>query len=341
MMKRTVWMIALALAGLIPAAPLRAEAPPLFLPEPPEAGAAALVETYLSLLAAGDFEPALALNDLRGMRQYLLDRRMTELKAKNPELTAQDIKEMSAQVQLNNLNPARLQNVLRDVMKESSFEGMTWRIRGYAPAPGTPGGFLAGIDAQTAAGKEKPILIGIKKLGEEWLVSPEIIEAMARRSSVVQVLPKLPPPLEVAATVDAFWKPWQAGELNAAYSLFSAEYQGRVSQLSFLQQAQEFIAVAGIPISWEIEQCREIAPATLGLGVKIQGSKSTRPTIMVFRKTGPSWTLEDSQFRPGLSEAAPSASSMSRPDLRPDLKPSLPSNPTPAPPDSSNGIPVP
>ena len=73
-MKRTVLLIALALAG--PGSALRAETPPLFSPEPPEPGAAALVETYLPLLAAGEYQTALALNDLRGMRQYLLDRRL-------------------------------------------------------------------------------------------------------------------------------------------------------------------------------------------------------------------------------------------------------------------------
>ncbi|HPT15840.1 MAG TPA: hypothetical protein PK388_01010, partial [Kiritimatiellia bacterium] len=66
MLKRLVFALSLAWT---PA--LRAEAPPLFEPEPPEPAAAALVEAYLPLLAAGQFEQALALNDLRGMRQYL------------------------------------------------------------------------------------------------------------------------------------------------------------------------------------------------------------------------------------------------------------------------------
>jgi hypothetical protein len=338
MTKTPVLLIALILAGLFPSLALHAEAPPLFSPEPPEAGAAVLVETYLPLLAAGQFDRALALNDLRGMRQYLLDRRLAELKAKNPELTAKDIEEMSVQVQLNDLNPARLQDILRDVMKESSFEGMTWRIRGYAPAPETPGGFFVGVDAQTSAGKEKPILLGIKKLGEQWLVAPEIVEAMAGRSSVVRVLPNLPPPDEVAALVGSFWKHWQSGELNDSYALFGAEYQGRVPLLSFLRQAQDFIAIVGVPTVWEIEQCREIAPGTLGLGVNIQGSKATRPTIMLFRKLGVAWVLEDSQFQPAPPATLPAASSappMSRPDLRSNLKPPLESTQPPTAPDPS------
>lgn len=328
MMKNKVLLLALILTAQVAARPLRAEAPPLFAPDPPEPAAAALVESYLALLAAGDFEQALTLIDQRGMRQYLLDRRLAELKARNPELTAKDIEEMSAQIQLGDLNPARLQEILRDVMKESAFEGMTWRIRGFAPAPATPGGHLVGIDARTAGGAEKPILLGIKKLGEQWMISPEIVEAMAGPASVVRLLPNQPPPPEVAAKVNAFWKPWQSGALNEAHAQFSPGFQARVPLLLFLQQAQDFIAIVGVPTAWEIEQCRQIAPDTLGLGVKIHGSKAARPTIMVFRQADGSWLLEDSQFRPAPPEsaspsAAPVAGPQARPDLRPDLKPDL------------------
>ena len=107
-MKKFLFRLVLALAAL-GAAPLRAEAPPLFSPEPPEPAAAALVETYLPLLVSGQYEQALALNDVRGMRQYLLDRRLNDLKARQPELTEQEIDGISAQLQVNDLNPARLQ----------------------------------------------------------------------------------------------------------------------------------------------------------------------------------------------------------------------------------------
>ena len=323
-MKKTAFLLMiLAVSG--PRAPLRAEAPPLFSPEPPEPGAAALVETYLPLLAAGQFDQALLLNDLRGMRQYLLDRRLAELKTKNPELTAENLADMSAQIQLNDLNPARLQDILRDVMEESAYAGMTWNIRGYALAPEAVGGYLASIDARTADGKEKPILLGIKKLGEQWMVAPEVIEQLTGRQPVVRMLPNLTPPPAVAAAVDVFWKHWQAGELNDNYALLGKEYQGRVPLLSFLQQAQEVIAKVGVPTSWAIAQCREIAPDVLGLGVTVQGSMAAMQTIMIFRKTGETWVLEDTQFRPvpAAAPAAPAPNPLSRPELRPDLKPDL------------------
>ncbi len=328
-MKKPLFLFTLALAAWGGPLDSSAEAPPLFSPEPPEPAAAALVETYLPLLAAGQFEQALALNDLRGMRQYLLERRLDDLKARNPELTAQDIGEMSAQLQTNELNPLRLQEILLKVMRDSSFEGMTWRIRGFAPAPEKTGGHLVSIEARTAGGQEKPILLGIKKLGEQWMVAPEIIEELMGQKPVVRVVPSTPPPAEVAAVVDAFWKHWQTGELNDAYALFGAPYREKVPLLSFLQEAQEFIARIGVPVSWKIEQSREIAPSTLGLGVVVQGSTSRLPTIMLFKKMGETWVLMDGQFRmpasapadpaPPAGAETPAKSSAFRTDLRPDL----------------------
>lgn len=329
-MKKMLLGLVLAIAPLcVPL--LRAEAPPLFSPEPPDAAAAALVEAYLPLLAAGQFEQALALNDLRGMRQYLLDRRLGDLKTKNPELTAQEMEEISAQLQLNDLNPGRLQEILLGVMKESSYSGMTWRVQGFAPGPEATGGYLASVDARTAEGKEKPILIGLKKLGEQWMVAPEIIEELGRKV-VVPGGANLPPPDEVAAAVDAFWKQWQTGALNEAYGMFGEEYRKHVPLLVFLQQAQEFIAQIGSPISWNVVRCRPLAPATLGLGVNVQGSTALKPTIMIFQKTGQTWVLMDSQFRMPPPQSPPPAAgpAASRP-LQSDLRPQLQSAPEPAP----------
>ena len=72
MKKSTSWLAALLiLAGSPPA--LRAAAPPLFAPEPPEPAAGALVEAYLPLLVAGQYEQALTLVDLRGLRRVQQD----------------------------------------------------------------------------------------------------------------------------------------------------------------------------------------------------------------------------------------------------------------------------
>ena len=323
-MKKLLFPILFAALLGAPAA-ARAEAPPLFAPAPPEPAAAALLESYLPLLAAGQFEQALALNDLRGMRQYLLERRLAELRERNPELTAKEIDELSAQLQTTDLNPARLQDILLDVMRHSGFEGMTWRIQGFAPAPGGAGGFLASIDARTANGQEKPVLLGLKKLGDQWLVAPEIVEELGRQV-VVPASPSQPPPDEVVATVNTFWQHWQTGEFNEAYALFAEEYRQKIPLLAFLQQAQDFVAQAGVPTSWNIVQCRPLAPGTLGLGVHVQGSIALKPTIMIFRQTGGTWVLLDSQYQmpaPAANPpptAAPPPTSAFHTDFRTDLK---------------------
>ncbi|MGD9611727.1 MAG: hypothetical protein AB7V22_02370 [Kiritimatiellia bacterium] len=323
MKKSTSWLaVLLCLAGGLPA--LRAEAPPLFSPEPPEPAAAALVNAYLPLLAAGQYEPALQLVDLRGMRQYLLDRRLADIRTKNPELAAQELEDMSAQLQVNDLNPARLQAILTDMAKDAAFEGMTWTGVGYAPAPDGPG-HLVSIDGRTPDGRPKPVLLGIKKLGDDWRIAPEIVEELGRKSVVAAAQP-VPPPPAVAAAVDAFWKRWQAGELDEAYALHGAEYRQKTSLLVFLQQAQELIAQIGVPTAWSIVQCRPIGPATLGIGVEIQGATGARPTIMVFRNADGGWALQDSQYRmPAAGEARPTGpaapASPFRTDLRPDLTP--------------------
>jgi hypothetical protein len=302
-----------------------AESGPLFAPEPPDPGAAALVETYLPLLAAGEYSQALTLNDLRGMRQYFLERRLAELKRKNPELTAQDLEEMSAQIQLNDLNPARLQEILLGVMQEANFAGMQWRIRGYAAAPEPIEGHLVSIETRTAEGRERPLLLGIKKLGDQWLVAPEVVEAMAARMATVRALPKAAVPPELLALITTFWTHWQSGELNEAYALAGPAYRQRVSLLAFLQQAQDFIAAAGVPAGWDVVQGVESAPGVLWLGVTIQGSKASKPTLMSFRRAGETWMLEDIQLQPPRNGpppgVAPGAAAPFRQNLRPDLKP--------------------
>ena len=328
MEKTIVWMfLAAALAGASPASGATPPSP-LFAPDPPEPAAAALVETYLPLLASGEFEQALALNDQRSMRQYLLDQRLNDLKARTPELTAQDLAEMSAQIQMNELNPARLQKILLDFMREAGYENMTWKIRGYAPAPVPMAGHLVGIDALTADGKNKPILLGIKKLGDQWLVAPDVLEALSKRQATVREASRTEPPGKVVASVDAFWQHWQKGELNDAYAFFGETYRARVPLLDFLRQAQTFVAKIGAPTNWSIVRGIEPTPNALWLGVTVHGPAAAGPTLMLFRKTGETWVLEDLQLqmpgRPGPAGSArtPQAPA-SRNDFRTDLKPSL------------------
>jgi len=311
---------------------------PSFVTEAPDAGARILIESYLALLASSNFEQAIPMNDLRSMREYFLTRRLSELEEKNPELTAQDLQDMSAQIQMNDLNPLRLKDILLNVMKEGEFEGMTWDIQGYARAPEAIGGYLVNVQALTANGQEKPLMLGIKKLGDQWMMAPDIIEKLAGQKSAALPAPQQVTPPEVNAVVEQFWTYWKQGKLNEVHSLFGAEFRERTPLLPFLQEAQQVIENIGIPISWSVVQCRAIGPSVLGLGVDVQGSETKMKTLMVFRKVGDTWILEDSQFRPVPVKNKPAMpatgpSPRFRSNLRPDLKsPYLPPSASASPP---------
>ncbi len=300
--------------------------PPTFTPEPPEAAASDFVRHYLELLAADNTSQALALNDLRGMRQYLLERRLAELQAHNPELTASELEEISSQLQLHDLNPSRLRAILLEVMQQAKLAGMTWAVQGYAPAPANMDGFLVNVNTRTPEQAEKPFLLGIKKLGEQWQVAPEILEELNRQMAPAR-LPNLPPPPEVEAAINSFWISWQQGELTEAYDSCAPEYRAKTTLLDFLQQAQGFVDITGMPAAWEITRCRPLAPDTLGLGVDVRGLSATRPIIMVYRKAAADWQLFDIQFQmplpPAGRTALPAGPAPFRTNLRPDLKPDL------------------
>jgi hypothetical protein len=310
-----------------------AAASPLFEPEPPEPAAAGLLHGYLSLLSLGRYEQAIYLNDMRGMREHLLQRRIAELKTNNPQLTAGDLEEMSAQIQLGDLHPSRLRAILLQLFEEAGYEGMTWRVRGYAPAPGGAPGLLASVDARMPDGEIKPVLIGLVKLGNEWMVSPAIVEQMMASAPPVRVAPGTPPPPAVSALIDAFWTRFQAGELDQVHADMAAAYRDRVPLLAFLGQAQKFIDAVGLPTDWNVVQGVGPDPHTLFFGVAVSGSKANRPTLMKFQKTGQTWTIEDIQFEIPKTPKAPGAPPPgARPDLRPDLAPSLRPDATIAPP---------
>ncbi|HPR67901.1 MAG TPA: hypothetical protein PLJ99_01265 [Kiritimatiellia bacterium] len=340
-MRKLLCLLCLAWTAQAALADPGADLPPVFSPQPPDPAAASLVESYLSLLAQGDLPGALALHDLRGMRQYLLDRRLDDLKTNNPGLTAEDLEELSAQIQVHDLDPARLRAILMQVLEEADYPGMTWSIRGYAPAPDDIPGYLVRIEGRSAAGREKPLLVGLVKLGDDWLISPAVVEELMSRRPVLRVGPTVAPPPEVNALVDRFWQSFQSGEPDQAYAGMSAEFRARTPLLAFLSRAQTFLEKAGLPSRWSFVRAIETQPGLLFVGVQVQGSKAPQATLMVFRKTGLTWIIEDVQFdmpRPGVP-AAPGATPpnpLSRPDLRPDLTPDL----SPAPIDRTPAVPA-
>lgn len=300
-----------------------------FVPEAPDPAAQALVETYLPHLASGNRDAAIAMTDLRGIREYFLQRRLGELKAANPELTEQDLDDLSAQLQVNDLNPLRLQDILKDVLKEGHYEGMTWEVEGYAPMPGMADSYLVRIRTLSAESREVPLILGIRKLGAQWQIAPELIERMADRKKNPGPGSTLPVPPAVQEMVNRYWKLWQEGALDQVYGLYAPAFRQSTTLLQFLQTSQDLIKAMGIPSTWEVERCRVIQPAMLGVGVQVQGSEIPMHCIMLFRWNKETWLLENALFRKNpLSPEIPATGATPQEqipqdshNLRPDLKP--------------------
>jgi hypothetical protein len=280
---------------------VRGDGHPLFSPEPPAPEALAFLrEGYLPALAANDIPRALALTDMRGFRQYLLDVRMKEMKAKLPNMTPEQEKELSAFYQTNNLAPANLAAIVGDSLIQGRYTGLKWGGIGFAPAPEPLQGWLAQVRATAPDGKASTLLVGIKQLGDQWMVAPEIPmdlsfrAAAARRAGMADT----PVPEPVEALVSAFWIACRDGDPETAYSLFSPDYRTRIPLLGFLGIYQELVERIGVPATWVVEACRPLGADRLGLGVVVTGSKDKTSTIMVFRRMGRTWVLDEAQFRP-------------------------------------------
>ena len=110
------------------------------------------------------------------------------------------------------------------------------------------------------------------------------------------------------------------------------------------------MAKAGVPASWHIAQSRSLAPDVIGLGVNVSGSITGMQSIMVFKKSGETWTLDDVQYRlatpqPGPGPATALPPGPFRQDFRPNFKPafepanSIPAAETPAPPPPAAAVP--
>ncbi|NLB65930.1 MAG: hypothetical protein GX803_05620 [Lentisphaerae bacterium] len=321
-MKKITVLLGIALCAQLLFADAESSESPRYTPAPPEPGAAEVLESYLSLLSQGDLEATIPLHDMRGMRQYLLERRLTELKARNPELTEQDIEEMSAKIQVHDLAPARLQNIIIEILEEANHAGMTWSIMGYAPAPHDIPGHLARVLTRTAGGQDTPLLIGLIQIGSDWQISPATVEEAMRRQPRVRMVA---PPEPVLELIKAFWTRFQTAEFQAIYDQQTSTYRGRVPYLIFLAQAQDFLGKVGVPADWTIVRAIETQPGFLAVGVQVEGSKATQATLMMFRKSEQHWYTEDIQFEmPRPDHPATGrigAGAIAEPDLRPNLAP--------------------
>lgn len=286
-----------------------AENDPLFTSTPPDPAALALLqEAYLPALAANDIPQALALTDYRGFRQHLLDMRMRQVKAQNPSITPEQEQALSIYYQTNNLAPDQLLGIMGDSISQAAYTGMSWSQISFAEAPAPLQGFAVQVLATDTNGADRQLLFGIKKLGDQWLIAPEIpMEIVARLSAARQAGQRnVPLPDALDAIVEDFFHACEAGDTETAYALFGLNYRSRIPFLGFLGIYQELIERIGVPRRWTLTTSRQLASDLLGLGLTIHGDKSQTGAIMTFRKMGQTWVLDEAQFRPPSLSSTPS-----------------------------------
>ena len=288
-------------SAVLPARAGEAAGNPLFTDEPPSPEALAFLrDAYFPALAANDIRQALALTDMRGFRQYLLDTRLREVKAKMPDMTPEQEQELSAFYQTNNLAPANLAAIVGESLVEGRYTGLKWNSAAFAPAPEPLQGYAVQIAATDPAGNPKTVLVGLKPLGDQWAVAPEIpMDISFRIAAARKGAPaNMPVPEPVSALATAFWNACKAGDPETAYALFGPDYRSRIPLLGFLGIYQELVERIGVPESWTVDTCRPLAGEHIGMGIEVTGSKDKTAAIMLFRKMGRTWVLDDAQFRP-------------------------------------------
>lgn len=308
--------------------------------EPPEAEAAETLVLFLRALADDDFSKALFLTDIDGLRSYLLERRLADLKRANPSLAQKDLAEISSTFQMRELAPDRVKGILVQGWKANELKGMTWKIASWTPAPGGPDtGTIATVIASKANGEDQRIPFGLRKspADGEWIIAPDILEKLTEgRPAAPQEVP-MPDP--VAKVVESFWTAWTAGKPDEAWALMSPAARARVSMEALAEHYAKVTGIYGAVESWKIEHVRQISADLLAIGLGLTTRTPTQ-SIMLF-KLDPlkiNWALEDVQFRAvqggsGAPAMRPSASdrptapaptpSSFAPSFKTDFKPDL------------------
>lgn len=280
----------------------------------PDETAAETVAVYLRALADDDYSKAMFFVDLPGLRSYLLNRRIEELKRANPGLSQQDLAEISTTFQTRELAPERVKAILVSGWNAAGFKGMTWTVPGWVKAPSDPEAAIAVADLSKADGGEQRLYVALRKVEGDWMVAPDVLERMAEGRPMQPT--EVPMPDAVGQTVEAFWKAWTEGKPDAAWALLGAGYRGRVTMEAFAAEHAKLAEQYGAAEGWKVEHVRQISADILAVGLALRTRVPTQG-LMIF-KLDPlriGWTLEDVQFRvtEGAAPAAPAMPSVGRP----------------------------
>ena len=331
-------LILLAVLSALPASAQEpAAAEPAAAPAPAKTLAApdaavALANAYLSSLAENDLDRAVALVDMRSMRESLLKTRLADLRRQNPGMTQEKLDTIEQGLLVKELAPERLESILRSILRNTRGTGdFSFALAQVQPVE-------AGEGAPVAAGEEAYVFLAdvvrdgnkglvpvpVRRYGDDWQVALDLAEVMPRQAA--------PRPVELPAAareaVDGFWTVWKEGSPATTYELLPPAH--RPPMAAYVAETGVFGAKIGAIQSWSQDAPARMLPdGSLAAGFLVKGETGESSCVMVLAKNGDAWSVTRTVFGPP-APAAPAQPAPKPLDFGPSAAPALTPPPAPA-----------
>lgn len=284
------------------AEPAAGAAPAKTLAAPAEA--VALANAYLSALEKSEFDRAVALVDMRSMRESLLATRLADLRRQNPGLTQEQLDTIEQGLLVRELAPERLENILGTMLRNTRGSGeFSFALSQVHPV-------RAGEGATVAAGEEAYIFLAdvvrggnkglvpvpVRRYGDDWQVALDLAEGLARPPSP-SAAPAVALPPAAQEAVDGFWTVWKEGSPAATHEMLPPA--NRPPLAAYTAEADAFAERVGAVESWQPNApARALSDSVLATGFLVKGDKGEASAVLVLARIGGAWTVNRVMFAP-------------------------------------------
>ncbi|MFH0878527.1 MAG: hypothetical protein V2A34_02330 [Lentisphaerota bacterium] len=268
--------------------------PALALPSEDSAAAEymPMVNTYLKCLSEGRYEDSLASVDFRAMADYLIQRRMMEVRQQNPALSPEEEAAMIQGFREKDVSPDRLKTVTLDMLKEQKLKGMTWTFKQVAKPEKIPNSLILTFEASIQGAKPKTVPLGLQKVGPKWYVAPQLMEQLMAPIKAEPVKPS-----EAALLFGGqYWNLWKSGEMEKAYELFGPAMKKQVTLLNYLETTSKIIGEFGILISWKMVESYALPQNQVSLIYDLEFSNKKARSLVTMREDQSAWSITGFQF---------------------------------------------
>ncbi|MBQ7252140.1 MAG: hypothetical protein IJS32_06010, partial [Kiritimatiellae bacterium] len=268
-----------------PAGEPAAAAPALDAPE----AAVALANAYLAALADNDLDRAVALVDMRSMRESLLKTRLGEQRRRNPGMAQEKLDAIEQGLLVKELAPERLESILRTMLRNTRGTGdfaatlsQVQPVPADGNAPVALGEEAYVFIAEVVRGTEKGLVpVPVRRYGDDWQVALDLAEGLARPQAGAHAVP-LPPAAKEA--VDGFWTVWKEGSPAATYEMLPPAHRPAIS--AYIAETAAFAERIGTIAGWEPNApARALSDSTLATGFLVKGDKGEESVVLVLVKT--------------------------------------------------------